>query len=50
MIFFVFNISNIASVTYEGIFREFHYSFCKYTFTLLYMLLNMFCILLTTGN
>lgn len=43
MIFFVFNILNIASGTYEGIFCEFHHSFSYNTFTLLYMLLNMFC-------
>lgn len=42
MIFFVFNILNIASGTYEGIFCEFHHSFSNNTFILLYMLLNMF--------
>ena len=42
MIFFVFNILNIASGTYEGIFYEFNSLFCKETITLLYMLLNIF--------
>ena len=42
MIFFVFNILNIASGTYEGIFCEFHHLFSYNTFTLLYMLLNIF--------